>query len=381
MSQPKIVSSGYVSLDITPAFPAEGKKRSFKEIIRPGKLVEVGKATIAPGGSVSNTGLALHLFGVNTVLIGKIGNDNFGRILLSEYQRLGANPHFVVSEEDETSYTVAIAPPGFDRIFFADSGANNTMTADDIDLGDFADAQIFHFGYPTLMRRFFQHGGEESIRLYKKVKEAGLITSLDTTMVDEEAPAGKENWQEIFQRLLPYVDFFTPSFEEICALILPDHYAALLKEAGDDDICLHLSISRDLVPLADKLLEMGAKAVLLKCGAAGMFLKTKGQEDMEAVFANGRISTTAKVWANQTMFQKSFKPDRIASGTGAGDTAIAAFLYSLAKGFEPRTCLENAAGTGAMNITRYDSLSGLLPIPELMQRIRDGWETQDFISD
>ena len=34
-----------------------------------------------------------------------------------------------------------------------------------------------------------------------------------------------------------------------------------------------------------------------------------------------------------------------------------------------------------MCITQYDSLSGLLPIPELMKRIESGWELQHFIQE
>lgn len=38
----------------------------------------------------------------------------------------------VVVDEEETSYTVVIVPPGFDRIFLHNPGVNNTFCADDI---------------------------------------------------------------------------------------------------------------------------------------------------------------------------------------------------------------------------------------------------------
>lgn len=373
MTTPKFISAGYVSLDITPTFP--NNKCSSKDLFRPGALAEIQRATIAVGGSVSNTGLALHKFGADTTLIAKIGHDDFGTMIVERYKKVGVNPQFVVSEQDETGYTIAIAPPGHDRTFLADPGANNTMVASDIPDETLQKASFFHFGYPTLMKRFYQNNGRETIALYRRAKKYGLVTSLDLTVVDKESMAAKENWPVIFQKLLPYVDFFTPSFEEICMLIMPSHYHTLLERAAGDDICRHLSLSEDVRPLADALLSLGCKAVLIKCGASGIYLRTADQDVMNQL--NGTFN--ADGWGNQDYFADSFKPYRIVSGTGAGDTAIAAFLYSVAEGYSPKECVDNAAGTGAMNITECDSLSGLLPIADLMKKIRSGWERQHMI--
>ncbi len=378
--EPKIVSAGYVSLDITPSF-AEQKGRSLKDILRPGQLVEVGKANFSGGGSVTNTGLAMQFFGADTTLIAKVGDDQFGDILRGEYRKRGVEPSFLVSKEDETSYTIAIAVPGSDRVFLADAGANDTLTADEIDETSFMDAQIFHFGYPTLMRQFYQNGGQECVKLYKKIKKAGIITSLDTAMVDPQSLAGAQDWHQIFTDLLPHVDLFLPSFEEICALIWPEKYAQLMEKADGDDVCLHLSLHEDVEPLAERIMAYGCRMVMLKCGAAGLYLKTSTEDVMRSIFEAKIPDACVKEWADQSVFQKSFVPDKIVSGTGAGDTAIAAFLYSLALGKSPKVCLENAAGTGSMNLTHYGSLSGLLPIEQLRERIDAGWATQDLIED
>ena len=84
-------------------------------------------------------------------------------------------------------------------------------------------------------------------------------------------------------------------------------------------------------------------------------------------------------WGGLSIFEDSYVPDQILSGTGAGDTAIAAFLYSLSHDFSPEVCLEMAAGCGAMCITQYDALSGLIPADQLLERIRDGWVKQKMI--
>lgn len=84
-------------------------------------------------------------------------------------------------------------------------------------------------------------------------------------------------------------------------------------------------------------------------------------------------------WADKKIFQNSYVPDRILSGTGAGDTSIAAFIYGLCNEMSPEDTLKIAAGTGAACITEYDTLSGLMPIEALKNKIQNGWKEQKFI--
>ena len=111
---------------------------------------------------------------------------------------------------------------------------------------------------------------------------------------------------------------------------------------------------------------MGARAVLLKCGAPGLFLKTA--EALPAYFPD------PEVWSALDRFEAGFVPDRLRSGTGAGDVTIGAFLSAVLEGRTPENCLQLAAAAGAMCVTEYDALSGLVPFPELEERIRSGWK-------
>ena len=54
--------------------------------LHPGKLVDVGPAVLAPGGTVSNVGLSLSRLGARVRMVGKVGDDHFGRILLALYR-------------------------------------------------------------------------------------------------------------------------------------------------------------------------------------------------------------------------------------------------------------------------------------------------------
>ena len=368
----KIIVAGHISCDITPSFyPTRGK--SLGSLLKPGKLIHIGKAVIANGGCVNNTGMALHKFGADVTLMAKIGADDFGRNIRERCEIRGAKTKLLVSKDTASSYTIVMAPPGFDRTFLHFAGANDDFTPDDLDFAEIAKADYFHFGYPTVMKGFYREEGKALTTLYQRIKELGLVTSLDVAGIDPDTEPGQVNWPEILKRTLPYVDIFVPSFEELLCMLNRPAYEKKLAEAGEEDMCMNLSLSKDILPLAKITMELGCRILLLKCGAAGMYLQT-------AQDFHGILGLDA-AWQGVSCFQKSFCPDRIASAIGAGDTAIGAFLYGVSHGLSWKESLEIAAATGASCITEYDTYSGLLSIPELMKKIKGGWELQDFIKE
>jgi len=374
MKAKKIVVAGDVFLDLTPKFNMKTGVSSIGDVIKPGKLVNVGKVAIAPGGCVTNTGLALKKFGADVRLIAKVGKDEFADILYEKYREHGAEPNFIVSEDDATSYTIVIAPKGCDRAFLHDSAANDSFKEVDIDYEVVKEADYFHFGYPTLMKEFYRSDKDELQNMYRKIKKLNLITSLDVTAVDPESETADIDWNKRLSEVLPFVDFFMPSIEELCFMLDREKYDEMQRR-GSDDVCLYLSLSEDVIPMAEKVLNLGCKGVLIKCGAAGLFLMTADSSRMEEL--SEKISV--EKWADKKIFQNSYVPDRILSGTGAGDTSIAAFIYGMCNEMSPEDTLKIAAGTGASCITEYDTLSGLLSIEALKNKIQNGWQEQNFI--
>ncbi len=368
----KVIVAGHISLDITPVFKNSGGQK-LSELLRPGTLVRVGKAQICTGGAVSNTGLGLHALGADVLLMANTGNDDFGRILREKIKQSGCKSCIKTVTGESTSYTVVIAPKGLDRFFLHDPGCNDTFCCGDVDFEKAAEASHFHFGYPTLMRRFYQREGKELAELFRQVKELGLTTSLDLAAVDPGSEAAACDWKNILASVLPYVDFFVPSIEELGFMLNRDLCEKWLNRAGADDIPSILSLSGDVEVLADQALKLGAKAVLLKCGAAGMYLKTAP----EPVFAESL--PFLKEWGGFSYFQNSFVPERILSATGAGDTSIAAFIKAMLDGCRPLESIRLAAATGASCVTTYDAVSGLLPFDVLRKKMENGWEQQKII--
>ena len=96
-----------------------------------------------------------------------------------------------------------IAPPGFDRSFLHFPGTNDTFKFSDLNMEDIKNGYLFHFGYPTLMAGFYKNNAKDLIEMYKSIKEAGLITSLDVAAIDPEGEAGKLDWKKILKQVLP----------------------------------------------------------------------------------------------------------------------------------------------------------------------------------
>ena len=67
--------------------------------------------------------------------------------------------------------------------------------------------------------------------------------------MDGESEAGKADWKEILSRVLPYVDFFVPSIEELCFMLDRERYEEWRTNDGGHGGQIVLEHREDL-PLA-----------------------------------------------------------------------------------------------------------------------------------
>ena len=371
--QPAAVVAGHICLDITPAI-AQTQKNGHFDLLAPGKLVHVGAADVHTGGCVANTGLAMQLLGVPTRLIAKVGQDAFGGLIRDILLGYDADVSLGVDPNASTSYSIVIAPPNIDRMFLHNAGANEKFTEHDVPDALLEGIKVFHFGYPPLMQQLCRNNAAELVRLFQRVKAHGIATSMDMAAIDPASEAAKVRWDEIFPVLLPTVDFFMPSAEELCFMLDKDTYAQWLARADGRDVMQVLDIQTDIKPLAEKIIALGCKVAIIKCGARGMYYCTADAAD----FSSLGLPLNAGEWAGQSGFQHSYKPKAVVSATGAGDTSIAAFLASALEGLPIRACVQRAAATGACCVETYDALSGLKPLAQLDQMIAAGWEENRF---
>ena len=370
----RVIAAGHICLDITPIFLGK-KVAHLTDILSPGKLLNVKEADVHTGGSVANTGLAMKILGADVTLMGKIGADVFGDMVRNVLKKYDAEQGMLVAEGESTSYSVILAIPGVDRIFLHNTGANDTFCAEDIPREALEEASLFHFGYPSLMKSMYEKDGEELVNMMKLAKESGVATSLDFASIDPNSEAGAVDWKKVLERVLPYVDFFVPSVEELCFMLDKERFYEWQERAAGRDITEILDMEKDVKPLAEQCMDFGAKVLLIKCGAPGIYYRTADKLSMRKLC--NVLELSMEQWADKEGFEKSYKPEKVLSGTGAGDTSIAAFLTAALEGYSLEKALQLATATGASCVETYDALSGLKSFEELQTKIDAGWKKNE----
>ena len=100
-----------------------------------------------------------------------------------------------------------------------------------------------------------------------------------------------------------------PSFEELCWMLDRERYNRLASAGGD--MTDGLNMKAEALPLADKLLSMGCRIVMIKCGTSGMLLLTADRKAVSGV--GSRLELNADTWCGQKVFQPSFRADAVRS--------------------------------------------------------------------
>jgi sugar/nucleoside kinase (ribokinase family) len=370
-----VIVAGHICLDIIPAIPQI--VTSGENLFVPGRLMPVGEAVVATGGAVANTGMALYKLGVSVKLMGKIGDDMFGKTILEILNQShdSLTEGMIVANGEQSSYTIVINPPHSDRMFLHCSGANDTFSSNDVQLERFAQGTLFHFGYPPLMRSMYENEGDGLATLLRKVKEQGLVTSLDMAKPDPDSEAGKADWHAILQKTLPFTDLFLPSLEELLFMLRREDYESFVSNSGDHFL---KSEGGDLLTsLSGELLRMGCAIVAIKLGEYGLYLRTTADEERLKLLGQGDLKPL-EAWCGRELYVPCYEVE-VQGTTGAGDCTIAGLLAGFVKGLTPEEALQSAVGVGACCVEKLDATSGIVGWNEIRQRIDKGWSAMDVL--
>lgn len=384
-----VTAAGHLCLDMIPRFRTQREATSVGQLLQPGTLVQMGEMTFSTGGSVSNVGIAMKIFGCSVAFAAKVGADAIGRTIVEILDQSGSARGIVVARDEASSYTVILSPPGIDRIFMHYSGTNDTFSAGDVDMEAVDGSRLFHLGYPTLMRSLFADEGRELTRILSRVKQAGVTASLDISLPDPGSEAGSADWRKIYERALPHVDIFLPSVEEIFFTLHPREYLERKRTRGGQELIDFVS-PEELSGFAEQLLRLGCAIAAVKAGHNGWYIRTAGKKRIRAM---GRAAPDdPDSWADRELWCPAFRTDKIVGTAGAGDSSIAAFLTALLRGHRIEECLKLANCAGFLNLHAPDTLSGLVFWEELQDTypglpVRDdiplpedwGWEESSKI--
>lgn len=280
-----------------------------------GELSRVDSVTVHNGGNAMTAAVNLRRLGVESYLIGKVGEDVFGEGLLKGLHESGVSTEGVkIDKEAQTSVSIVLLQNG-ERSFLHTVGANGSFNLKDIDFSVIEKVDAVFLTGAFLMDSF---DGEESVEFLKKCKEMGKTTFLDVCF------DAKGRWGEVVNGYLPYVDYFMPSVDE--AREISGTY-------GTPD------------EMADAFTSLGARNVIIKLGSQGSYVRLSGESE-------GRIFPSKKV-------------DCVVDTTGAGDSFCSGFLSGFARNLPIDECMNLANAAGALCVTRKGAMSWVTSFEDL----------------
>jgi ribokinase len=266
------------------------------------KLVE--DYTLEMGGSCSIFACQAAKLELRTEILGKVGEDDFGRLMLRRMRESGVDTSRVtVDPALKTGMGIALCPPG-DRAILTYMGTINVLTPTDVSDELLASARHLHHG------SYFLHTGLRPgmVEIFRRAKALGLTTSLDTNWDPDD------RWEGL-DEMLPLTDVFMPNDQE----------------------ALHISRKPTLEAAAARFLEQGVRIVTLKAGSKGAGIVTREETITRAV-------------------------DPVTGGDsiGAGDSFDAGFLAGWLRGLPLLRCLEIGMACGRGVASEIGGVAGQL---------------------
>ncbi len=369
LKQYDAVIAGYICVDLVPDLTGSGASTNVSDFFKPGKLIEIGGLSYTLGGVVANTGIAMKKFNREVYLNGLIGEDFIGGIARESLNKNNLAGGISTTTEAGTAFGLVIAPPGIDRIFLESPGCSRIFGMEHIHFDKVARSRIFHFGYPPLLRNFYLDNGERLCKLFASVQRMNVVTSLDFSLPDPESESGKVDWPAIMRRLLPFVDIFVPSVEEVLQIMAPDRYAEIKSVSDGMDMI-------DLVPpavireIGKAIIGQGVKILLIKAGHRGAYLMTG---DISSINRKKGFALSPEQWNDRNCWHPACEVDlaRVKHASGSGDAAAAAFLCAILDNESPERALQYAIIAGRNNLYCHDMYDDLGDWAEMTEEIKD----------
>ena len=199
-----------------------------------------------PGGAPANFLAALTKFGARTALIGKVGSDTFGKLLLGTLEKAGICTRGMVVTEDvftTLAFVTFDAQGDRDFAFSRKPGADTCLNFEEIDLSLIDEAKVFHFGTLSLTHEPARTATQNCVA-YAKAK--GKLITYDPNL-------RKPLWADL---------------NEAKEQLLWGLHQADVVKISDEEVEFLFGLGA-----AHILERFGVKLVFVTCGAEGCFFK------------------------------------------------------------------------------------------------------------
>jgi sugar/nucleoside kinase (ribokinase family) len=271
-----------------------------------GELVMADSMLLTIGGCAANAAVDLTKMSVKASVVGRVGNDIFGRIVADLLREAGVDVSLVRhSDAAQTSQTMIVNVAGQDRRFIHIFGANAEFSAQDIPLDRVAKYRVLYLGGYLLMENV---RAEELAKVFAAARASGASTVLDVVT------PGKRDYIPQLKSLLPHVDVFLPN----------NHEAELIT--GE----------KDPVKQAEAFQRLGAKTTVITMGG------------------DGSVLVSDKVRLRAGAYSVPF-----VDGSGGGDAFDAGYIYGLLNKMDTEDCLRVASALGASCVRAIGTTPGV----------------------
>lgn len=283
-----------------------------------------------PGGAPANFLAALSRFGAETALMGKVGDDAFGKMLLGTLQKAGIDTRGMVTTDEvfTTLAFVTLDETGNREFSFSRKpGADTCLTEQELDLKLIDETKVFHFGTLSLTH---EPARSATYRAVEYARRQGKWITFDPNL---RKPLWKDldTAKEQMRWGLSQADVVKISDEEVAFLF------GMTPEEGAAHI----------------LREFGGKLVFVTCGARGCFFQNRRTSGMVAGLTGLSVVDT----------------------TGAGDIFGGSALWMLLQTDEDpaelteaqlRKVTEFACASAGLSTTRYGGISSVPSYEQVM---------------
>ena len=310
-----------------------------------GMLANIQEINKAVGGCVPNTAIDLAKIdrSIPISVIGKIGDDEYGRYVLSELSRYHIDCGRVsVSADKPTSFSDVISLVSGERTFIHARGANAEFSPADIDISSIYSV-ILHIGYILLLDSFDKEDteyGTVMARFLHDVQSQGIKTSIDVV---------SDSTADYKAKIIPALKYSNyVILNEVESSMISD-----LSPYNSDGSLNTENIKRTMEFMA----EQGVKdKIIVHCKKAGFCLNVP----------TGEFTVVPSL---------NIPKSEIKGSVGAGDAFCAGSLYGIYNDFNDKHILEFAAAAAACNLFEENSVDGMKSKNEIEKLSeRYGWQ-------
>ncbi|SHF54190.1 ribokinase [Desulforamulus putei DSM 12395] len=276
---------------------------NVEDFPKQGETVLASDTLFVPGGKGANQALAISLLGGQVSMIGRVGQDAFGRALKENLQKNNVDVTYTYIDERRNSGLafISVGKNGDNRIIVS-PGANSLLSPEDIE----ALEEVIAKAKGVVLQL--------EIPLATVERAVEIASKHNVKVFLDPAPA-----QVLSRSLLSKVDFIFPNENEAMELTGVEIYDLETAKTA-----------------AAKLLEMGCQQVLLKLGAKGVLFARENYYHHFPGFEVEVVDTTA-----------------------AGDAFCAGFVLSYLEHQELAGAITYANAAGALTSTRLGAQSSL----------------------